>query len=202
MMELKVFDNLAEAIALYQQLGDKLEPDMAMALNRTSRGVKTDETKLVSQRGIQRSELQDWSFRNARPGDLESQAVVRGRHLGLEKFGPDPSRKMEGQTKGGVSVNLMGKTVQFKHAFLGGIYGKELKVWQRKQGANPKVETYTKGGKTVRLKGRFPVNRLTFVSVPQIADDDDIVDIVVQNAEGRFLKQFDHLVNRLVENFG
>ncbi len=39
-------------------------------------------------------------------------------------------------------------------------------------------------------------------AVAQIADDDEVVDIVVPKAEERFLKQFDHLVSRLVEEYG
>ncbi len=46
MINLKVFSNLAEALELYGQLGDKLEPDMAKAMNRAGHGVRTDEVKL------------------------------------------------------------------------------------------------------------------------------------------------------------
>ncbi|MCD8139320.1 MAG: hypothetical protein LUE17_06010 [Planctomycetaceae bacterium] len=145
-----------------------------------------------------------WAFQNARAGSMEAKAIVKGQRLGLEKFHPGPSQKMQGHThfKNGVLVNLLGNAVRFRHAFINDIYSPELIVWQRKRGATPKVKKYVKNGVVKHMKGRFPVSKLTFVAVPQMADDDDVVEIVVKNAEERYLKQLDHLVDRLVKDFG
>lgn len=202
MIETKVFNNLEEALQLYAELGDKLEPEMAMASNRAMRGVKTDVTKQIAKtRGVKRSELKDWKFRNARPGDMEALAVIAGKRLPVDMFGPSPSSVMTGRTSGGVSVSLAGKSVIFRHAFVGRVYDAQPQVLQRKPGATPKQDFYVKAGERKRLKGRFPLNRLFFVSVAQMADDDDVVDIVVKNAQGRVLSQFDHLIDRLLKGY-
>ena len=207
MIELKVFDNLEQAMQLYAELGDKLAPEMSMALNRAARGVKTDVSRyIVSQRGIKRDEVKDWKFQNAKPGDFESLAVIRGRRLGLENFGPNPNKPMEGTTSGGVTVNIMGKSTQFRHAFAHDLWSKKYRqtvggqgdifIMQRKRGARPKRHYDSRGR---RLIGRFPLYKLTAVSVPQIADDDDVVDMAVRSVGGRFLSQFDHLIDRLIK---
>lgn len=201
MIELKVFDNLEDAVKFCLGMGDgRLDPDIAKAMNRAMRGVRTDVNReIVSSRGIRRSELKDWKFRNAKPGDLESLAVISGRRLGLEKFSPSPSRVMEGNRNGGgVSVNIMGKQVHLRHAFMHDFRSGDLQVLQRKKGARPKTD-YDDSGR--RLKGRFPVYHPTAVSVPQIADDDDIVEVAVKSTGGRFLDQFDHLIERLIREY-
>ena len=226
MMNLKVFDNLEQAISFFHGLGDALEPEMAKSLNAAARGIKTDVTKrLASQRGISRDELKGWDFRYARPGDLESQAVVSGQRLGLEKFAPNPSTVMHGRTSGGVKVDLMGKSVQFRHAFMGLKKDQKggLKVFERDrkhlsvasipEHASPEAVRVRR--KRLRPAPRdyygnsefispsdwnYKLHRLTAVSVPQMADDDDVVEVVIQNLGGRLLKQFDHLVGRLIED--
>ncbi len=188
-----MFSNLAEAIELYEQLGEKLEPDMAKAMNRMAHGIRTDEVKLVSQRGIARDELKDWKFLNARPGDMVSRAIMSGPRLGLEKFTPNPSAFMGGITQGGVSVNLMGEAHRFAHAFMGLKTSSPVRVLEREKGANSRSKNKEK---------RYRLRHLETVSVAQVGDDEEIVDIVVLRAQERFLKQFDHLLGRLVEEYG
>ncbi len=192
MINLKVVNNLAEALELYEQLGEKLEPEMAKAMNRAARGVRTDEVKIVSQRGINRSELKDWAFMNARPGDMLSEAVMKGPRLGLEEFAPNPSSFMGGVTQGGVTVNLLGNSHRFASAFMGLKNSDPVRVLEREKGANSKSKNKEK---------RYRLRHLKTVSVVQVADDEEIVDVVVLNAQERFLKQFDHLVSRLVEEY-
>ncbi|MCD8349575.1 MAG: hypothetical protein LUC93_03085 [Planctomycetaceae bacterium] len=203
MMQLKVIGNLVQAIALCQQLGATIEPEIAKSLNRASHGVKTDVVRTVAKKGIKREELSDWSFQSARPGSVNAKAIIRGQRLGLEKFSPSPFTKMQGHTpnRSGVTVKLLDKPVTFRHAFVNDIYTADLAIWQRKRGATPKVKFYEKGGVRKRLKGRFPLTKLTFLAVPQMADDDDVLEIVVKNAEERYLKQLDHLLDKLTKDF-
>ncbi|MDR1744482.1 MAG: hypothetical protein LBS30_01875 [Planctomycetota bacterium] len=199
MIELKVFENLAEAIEMCAQMGDLLEPEISKALNRASHGIRTDVTRqLVKTRGINRSEANDWTFKSAQPGDLEALAVIKGGRRGLEKFvNKGDLRRMEGSNnKGGVNFQLAGKTIHLRRAFIHDVYSGELQVRQRKPGAR-NLPKYSDTGK--RLWGRFPLYHLAAVSVPQMADDKDVVDIAVRSIGGRYLSQFDHLVNRLVE---
>lgn len=212
MMELKVFDNFEQAMQFYVSMGDKLEPEMAMALNQAAQSVKSGVNKhIVSRKGISRDEVKDWTFRKARPGDLESLAIISGKRLGLEKFNPDPKKPMEGRTTGGVTVNIMGKRVPIRHAFVHDLWSKKYRdlvggggdffVMLRKKGARPKQSYVMQGNEKKRLIGRFPMFRLTAVSVPQIADDDDSVEIAIRSAGRRFLSQFDHLVDRLMKEY-
>lgn len=193
MIELKMFGNLAEALELYEQLGEQLEPDMAKAMNRMTHGIRTDVVKQVAGRGISRVELEDWKFMNARPGDMIAKAIMNGPRLGLETFAPNPSTFMGGVTQGGVSVNIMGEAHRFAHAFMGLKNSDPVRVLEREKGKNSKSKNKDK---------RYRLRHLETVSVTQIADDEEIVEVVVLNAQNRFVKQFDHLLGRLVEEFG
>lgn len=202
MIELKFFDNFGQAMQVYGELGDRLAPEMSMALNRAAVGIKTDVTRQVATtRQIKRAELRDWKIHKSSPADLRTESILGGKRLGLEKFKPRPSGVMTGRTSGGVTVNLGGKTVQFRHAFTGQIWDAAPKVFERNRDKRPKQDYYLKAGKKKRLIGRFPLSRLAFITVPQMADDDDVVEVVIAKAEERFLAQFDHVVNRLVERF-
>lgn len=192
MMKLKCFENFEEAMQLYATLGAALEPEMAMALNSAAKGVETDVMKQLSVKGIERDLVEDWDFRKAKPGDLESQAVIAGKRLGLENFDPTPNKFMGGVTKGGVSVNILGKREQFRHTFMGLKTTNPVRVLEREKEFNPRSKN---------KDPRFRLSHLTLVSVPQVADNDDVVKIVVQNAGKRYLKRFDHVIDRLLEQY-
>ena len=199
MIELKVFHNLEDAIEFCRVMGDRLDPEIAKAMNRAAKGIRTDVTKqIATTRDIKRSEMKDWSFRNASAANLEASATIKGARLGLEKFAPRPKRVMDGRTSGGVQVTIFGKQVQLRHGFMHSFRSGDLQVLQRKKGAQPKNDFDSQGR---RLKGRFPVYHPTAVAVPQMADDDDVVDKATEGYGERYLKQFDHLVDRLIQEY-
>lgn len=199
MIEMKVFSNIEEAIGLCMAMQKELAPEISKSLNRAVHGIKTDVSRaIVSRHGIKRSEVKDWTPKYANPNELEAEMTVAGKRLGLEKFVKSKLKRMEGgQNKGGVTIDYMGKSVHLPKAFTHDVHTGTMRVLRREKGARNLPRESTRNGK--RLWGRFPLSRLTAKSVPQHADDDDIVDVAVSGAEARFLQQFDHLVGRLME---
>lgn len=192
MIKLKVVSNIDEALQLCQELGSAVAPEMARSLNRVAHGVRTDVTRQIAKtREIARDELKNWSFRSATPENLEAQAIILGKRLGMEKFNPSPNQFMGGKTTGGVTVSLFGKSQQFRHAFMGLKTGTP-RVLQRDKSFNPKSRN---------KDPRFRLKNITAPAVPQMADDKDVVEVVESGAEHRYLQQFDNQINRLLEDF-
>lgn len=193
MMRLKVFENLGQAMALYEELGDKLAPDMAKALNRAAHGVKTDVSRVIpATRGVSKEEVKDWKFKTAKPDDIEAFATIAGKRLGMESFIASPRPWSPTPAKGGLSIDFLGRSHRFRHAFMGLKTTDPVRVLERETGDNPKSKN---------KDPRYRLKHLTTVAVPQMADDDDVVAIVSQKAAERFLKQFDHLMDRLIKDF-
>ncbi len=217
MIELKVFSNADEALAFFGKMDYLLAPEVSMSLNRATHAVRTAvRRRLVKRSGgaIERAEMGNDSFtvKTAKPADLEANATITGKRLPMEKFVTSPMKVMGGRTKGGVQVNLNGQAVSLKKAFLGRIpRGSELQVWQRnvkvgdiKNSGRGKMEDVALGGGWIhsrtqeyQLKGRFPVAHLTFMAIPQIAEQEDVVEYVVDTAQAAFIKQFDHQMDRI-----
>ncbi len=214
MIQMKVFENIGQALAMYAHLGDKLAPEMSMALNRAAFGVRTDvkrylaaKTKLTQN---QIDELSDWSFRSSKQSNLEAQAIFEGKYIPLEKLAPSPSSTMGGKTSGGVTVNLLGKPGIFRHGFVGEVFGyapRRRRVWIRQPHKTPTtdyIEMYSarkKRREKIWIKHRFPVANMTTRSLPQVADDADTVEVVVDGANKRVYTQFEHRIQRLLKDY-
>lgn len=217
MIELKIFKNLPEAIAFCQKLGDYMNADISKSLNRAAFGLRTDaKRQIVARRGVKGSNVdtKKWGIVKATPQKLMSGTVIKGRRIGFDelKLKVNKTRRKKGVQKGaGITVPISGKQVRFRHAFSDDIYSDTVKVWNRvlpnsknnrKKARRPMPDYYTnRKGEEKRLKGRFPVANLATVSIPQMADDDDIVEEVASGAHDRFLKQLDHLVDQRVKGF-
>lgn len=207
MIEVAVTNNIEMIQRQLSTLDEKLRPEISKSLNRANHGVKTDTTRQIARtRSLKKSapEINDWGFHDSTPDDLEAKAVIMGRRIGAEKYMKSGDlNKMEGKTSGGVTVNMLGKSVHFRHGFSHDVHANEMLIRQRKTGARrtvgarvlPKVDP--KSGK--RLHGRFPLKHLTTISAPQMADDDDVSEFVAKGAAERYQKQFNHQLNRLLE---
>lgn len=209
MIEVAVTSNIEMIQRQLSTLDEKLRPEISKSLNRANHGVKTDAKRQIARtRNLKHTspEMDDWGFYDSTPDDLEAKAVIMGRRIGLEKFmKPGDLGKMEGRTSGGVTVNMLGKSVHFRHGFAHDVHANEILIRQRKVGARrtvgarvlPKVDP--KSGK--RLHGRFPLKHLKTISAPQMADDDDVTKVVAAGAAKRYQKQFDHQLKRLLEEY-
>lgn len=192
MIKLKVFSNYADAVAFCAGLGDKLAPEMSKALNRALAGIKTDAIRsMVKDHGVEQSEAkEDWNILRSSSRNLEGKTTVYGTRPGLEAFSPNPAGPMMGVTTGGVTVNIRGTVARLPKAFMGLKTTNPTRVLRREKGDNPKSRNKEK---------RYRLNHLTARSIPQVADDEDVTDTVVAGAEKRFVKQLDHLVDRLIQ---
>ncbi len=211
---MKTSENIGQALALYAHLGDMLAPEMSMALNRAAFGVRTDvNRKLAAQTNLTQDEIDEfckWTFHRSKEDDLVAHAIIKGKRIPLEELSPSPSTIMGGKTSGGVTVNLLGKSGTFKHAFIGKIFGdapRRSRVWLRQSHKTPKVDYVEKYNAKKRrrekiwIKHRFPVANMTARSIPQVADDAEVVESVIKGADKRVSKQFVHRVHRLVEDY-
>lgn len=217
MTPLKIFSNLPEAMTFCQKLGDYMNTDISKSLNRAAFGLRTDaKRQVVARRGVKGSKIdvKNWGILKSTPQNLTSGTIIKGGRIGFDelKHKVNKTRKKKGAQKGaGITVPINGKQIRFRHAFSDDIYSDAVKVWNRvlpnsksnrKKTRRPMPDYYTnKKGEEKRLRGRFPVASLATVSIPQMADDDDIVEEVASGAHDRFLKQLDHLVDQRVKGF-
>lgn len=224
MIALKMASNIDELFGFYANFADVLEPEMAMSVNRfaSTMGAHMRRHILKTRAGFTKDDIEefaDWKItKKARPNDLEAEMVIKGKKIPLIRFiSETQNKKMQGSdNKGGVEFTLFGRTHRHPKAFVNNVYG-STQVHLRKH-RNESVNTkpkrtrgpmskYASGSdKTAdkddkRLIGRFPLFNLQTVSIPQIADDDDVVGFALVGAERQFIKQLDHTISRMAEGF-
>jgi hypothetical protein len=100
----------------------------------------------------------------------------RGRPIPLYQFRAVPRSVMTGQTTGGVSA-LLKKTENFRHAFIARMKSGHTGVFER---------TASK---------RNPIDEMFGPSVPQMVDDEDILEPAQKAAEERFSERFLHAID-------
>lgn len=200
------------------KLGGRISPDMAKTLNQMARGVKISVGKQIAKlTGLKMGDLPKkyakWHLYAATSADLTASHVVSSERLPMEYFSPSPSGVMGGKTSGGVTVNLLGKTVSLKHSFMGQIYSGTTKVWARASTMNKKFKKKNKqqrelpvfdraiDGKKRYIKSRFPVTPRTFMSVAQLAERPEIKEYLTNSAELEFVKKFDRNLQRLLKEY-
>lgn len=220
MLTLKYFNNGDEVIAVYAQLGDKLKPEMAMALNRASTGFKSAAKKKIVAESfgkLKSADVDDWSFSRATTADLEAVEEIAGRRIDLKRFVPDLESTIGKPPKAGLTAHLpfLGtKTIKSGFAAALGTkkhvraYTRDVKsepLRRRIAKHKPKRDFYTRGAgdneEKVWLKGRFPIVCMTFMAVPQMAEDEKVIEAGMEKAEINFFKQMDHRIDRLVKEF-
>lgn len=205
MLNLKMASNVEELFEFYGKFQDALQPEMAMAVNRFAHTMNAHMRRhiLKTRLGIVKEDFDRWKIaKRARPTDLEAEMVVEGRNIPLVRFVDESKIKnMEGSdNQGGVEFNLFGETHQHPKAFISDAYTGKHRVLFRKRymrGAPRKIPKFSSDGK--RLWGRAPMFHLHTVSVPQIADDDDVVGFALVGAKEQFIKQLDHTISRMAE---
>ena len=193
MIELKFFSDFEDAISFCHELGDQVAPEISKALNRALAGIKTDAIrKIVKDHGVAREEAKlGWDIFRSSPGNLEGTMASSGKRPGLEAFDPNPRTPMLGVTTGGVTINIRGTSVHLPKAFMGLKTTDPTRVLRRAKSKNPESRNNN---------SRYRLRHLTARAIPQIVDDDDVVKIATQGAEKRFVKQFDHLIGRLIQD--
>lgn len=185
-------------------LGKNSSRAQADALNRTLAGMRTDATRLmVKQSGVKRPEI----FRsftlikaNGRDASPSAAVVIKGRPIPLLKYGARPATPMTGRTRGGVRVRLHGERIRFAHMFVSTMSSGHTGVFSRSRTELMKSQT-GKGGQTVR-KNRPAIDEEYRSSVPQMADRDDIKDVVMEKALVRFDQRFRQQTRRFLDKSG
>lgn len=211
MIKVKLVQNIGQAAALLSEMGDKIAPDLALAMTASARHARLMAEKHISaETSIKAQSISDWRVVKATPEVLEAKMVVQGYRLPAELFNPKPAGIMGGRTTGGVRITAFGKPIHLGGAFMGDITRmKEPKVMSRhfpkgpgkKRQHRSMPKTYESGGETVRLQGRFPVAHIHVRAVPQRVDDDDFVVMVLDTASRNLVKSLNNRLEKMLKEF-
>ncbi|MBK5073230.1 phage tail protein [Budviciaceae bacterium CWB-B4] len=178
---------------LLRQLGPNADKALADASNRTAAGMRTDATRLiVKDSGLKRPVIFT-AFRivkaSGKVGGSSAQVIIDGSPLPLFLNAPKPSKPMTGKTKGGVTVKLGARRVNFQHAFIAQMASGRVGIFERQVGVRGD-------------SGREKIRELYGPSVPQLAERDHITEEVNQKARERFNQRFNQQADRHLRRMG
>lgn len=202
-MKVTIESKTAKACEMLGKFGNNLGHEVADGLNAAGNGVKKDIIDGIAQhygvsrdvaakatRREQKRGVKRWRRLKADYDKLESTTIVEGLNLPLYEMGAAPTGKMVPKTTGGVSVTLKGRRHNFPHAFVTDRYG-YLGVYGRRRDK----KYYNRD----RQRFEHPIKQLTTESLPQMADDDKIVESIAEKATKRFVEKFDKSVKKLLK---
>lgn len=178
---------------LIKDLGKDAPKVMADSQNRAVAGVRTDGTRLIKKEsGIERKKIFD-SFRvikaSSKSSSPAARVIVSGKPIALGKYPHKPKRTMGGKTKNGVKINVAGKDIHFRHAFVAKMPSGHIGIFERVRGNK------TRSGKEL-LKEFFGP------SIPQLAGRKNIEKVITEQAQERFHKRFNQQANRYLKKRG
>lgn len=178
---------------LLKELGKNGSKVLADSYNRAAAGMRTDGTRMiVNGSGLKRPVVYK-AFRivKASPKSVspEAKVIIDGHTVALIQNTHKPVKPMVGKTKGGVTVNLGHTKVIFRHAFVAKMPSGHIGIFQRQRGVK-------------NDDGREKLTELFGLSVPQIAEREDIVKPVQEKAIERFLTRFEQQTDRFLRKSG
>lgn len=173
---------------LTKELAPKIKPEIADAANRAAAGIRTDGTRAITkQYGITRKLVFDsWKVRRSSRNAAEpiAYAVTQSGMVPLYQYKPSPKSVMTGRTRGGVSAMVVGQRVTFKHAFVAKMKSGHVGVFRR------------------RSTRRLDIEELYGLSVPQLAEREEVASVVQAGASKRFEARLLHGIDRLLSQYG
>lgn len=193
MLSVSINVNDANTQRLIKELGKDAPKVLADSQNRAVAGVRTDGTRLIKKEsGIERKKIFD-SFRvikaSSKSSSPQAKVIVSGKPIALGKYSHKPKRIMGGKTKTGVKINVAGKDVHFRHAFVAKMPNGHVGIFERVRGKK------TRSGKE-QLKEFFGP------SIPQLAGRENIEKTITEKAQERFHKRFTQQAERYLKKRG
>ena len=170
---------------LHELGGKKLQAVIADASNRAAAGARTDGKRLIKQGwGLPVGEVASYIKLNRASQDGEgASAVFTSGQFPLQRFKPKPSAPMGGRTEGGVKVNLAGRSVNLKHAFIARMKSGHLGVFARKLG-EPRA-----------------INEQFTIGVAQMAADKKHEEAIKEKIQAGMAERFEKRFRQQIDRF-
>ncbi|MCP3923336.1 MAG: hypothetical protein GY714_12200 [Desulfobacterales bacterium] len=171
-------DGLKNARLFFEVIGDKANGALARSVNRTIQGVKTDSVRSVRENyNVKAASVRKgFSFKKANRRSSNASALVRGSRISLREFGVRPN-SLRSRPKVGLSVRVGRQRKTIRSSF----FSKGKHIYRR-------VE-----------KSRLPVEKLLGPSIPQMMNNEEVVNNVEKSAVERFEKNFKHEMGREIQ---
>ena len=192
---------MGAAQKILEQMGRQANPIIARVLNRAITGVRTDITKNV--RSVYNVKAQKVrravSLDRASKQKLQARADIRSERISLLHFGARPSSASARAPRGGVSVHVKTGRYRIPGTFIPRLPGGGTGVFWRVPGRHMSLRL---------TAGRSPskhtqaIEKLTGPSVPQMAENDNVLQGVQQGAVERVQKNLNHEIDRYLERKG
>lgn len=177
--------DLVSAQKVLESFGDAARPMVAKALNRATRGIRTDASKMTRQEyNVKARQIRgSFSVRPATRSSLSAAAVSKGGAISLRHFNPLPSKPGR-RPRDGVSVKVTRTRKKIPGSFVARMPNGSLGVFQRKG------------------RSRLPIKKLYGPSVPQMLDHDNVLPDLQDGATLRFNKNLDHEIDYFLKRKG
>ena len=196
-MQIKIDSSeLKHAEKLLESMGKKAKPMVAKSINRALRGVPLDASKKARETYNVKSTQIKGSFKieHANKNSLSGFAESKGGPISLYHFNPRPRKPGPPWPKRGVSVKVKSTRKMIPGAFIGTLA----------KGGDPAKKARSSYAVFMRVPGKYMrsragktkhsqyIKKRSSVSVPQMVDNDDVVDHVEKGANERFNKTLEH----------
>lgn len=186
-MSIRVRIDDAKLREVQERLGEfanKAPNVISNSLNRTMQNVATNVTKGIRENYTVKAGVVKENLKKTRASRSKLAAEVRvsGSPLPLDRYKVSP-KTVQPNRKKQLKISIKkGSTKQIMGAFIANISG--IKVFKRDS------------------KNRLPISRLYGPSVPQMADDEEIIRKVNEEAPITFNARIEHEVNRILNAGG
>jgi hypothetical protein len=176
---------LVSAQKILENFGDAARPIIAKAINRATRGIRTDAARQARSEYNIRARQVRGSFvvTPAKKNRLYAAAVSKGGAISLRHFNPQPSNPGR-RPKAGVSVKVSRTRKKIPGSFVARMPNGTLGVFQRSG------------------RSRLPIKKLYGPSVPQMLDHDNVLPKLQDGATSRFNKNLDHEIDYFLKQKG
>lgn len=186
---------MGAAQKILEQMGRQANPIIARVLNRAITGVRTDITKNV--RSVYNVKAQkvrrSISLDRASKQKLFARADIRSERISLLHFGARPSSASARAPRGGVSVHVKAARQRIPGTFIPSLPGGGTGVFWRVPGRH--TTKRLTGGRSPS-KHTQAIQKLTGPSVPQMAENNNVLQGVQQGAVDRVQKNLNHEIDR------
>ncbi|ARD47578.1 phage tail protein [Sporosarcina sp. P33] len=175
------------------EIPEKAPNAISASLNRTVTNISSNLSKEIRKTyTVKARDIKDTITRTrANPKKLSASVQSKGGTMGLDKF--KTSALMVTKNKGGVkSVQLNCKPIKAA-----------VKKGRLKTVVNAFAAT-ANGAKIFKrkTKKRLPIERLHGPSVPQMAGNPQVVEVVEREGQAMFDRRIDHEINRILDKLG
>ncbi len=186
-MRIEITNSKAGLLSTFvKAFGAQAKQAVARAVNRTVKGVRTDAVKAAIREYSIKPPIVRKSIKveQALNGSLEAAAIATGKRIPLIHFEARPKQPGGRRPIKGVSVQVKKERKVLKGSFLARLKSGHVGVFQREG------------------DDRLPIEEKRSLAVPQMLENQDVIEEIQEKAENRFDKSLSHEIDFALQKMG